>query len=329
MTPTHTSTPLSSRAAPHCRCGVPCLHHGGLAHIGRPSAASVEAVQTSGGGSGSGEHGWHGASAPSIDRSSSLSLSLSNIRDTLIKLEDTIIFSLIARSEFKSNDLAYQSGGIQVPGFCREGKRYSLMEWILFETEQTHGKIRRYTSPDELAFFKDELPPLVLPPLQFPDVLAPYSDSIDYNPKIMQMYLHKVIPSITQPGDDNNYGSTCLLDVNLLQSLSKRIHYGKFVAEAKFLAQTEEYTKLIKAQDADGIMALLTDLPQEKRVIDRVRRKASVFGQDMDAHIDDPDDIILKVNPSAVADLYKNHIMPLTKDVEVDYLLRRLEWEKR
>lgn len=32
------------------------------------------------------------------------------------------------------------------------------------------------------------------------------------------------------------------------QALSKRIHYGKFVAEAKFVAQTEEYTQLILAK---------------------------------------------------------------------------------
>ena len=40
--------------------------------------------------------------------------------------------------------------------------------------------------------------------------------------------------AITVPGDDNNYGSSSMLDVTLLQALSKRIHYGMFVAEAKF-----------------------------------------------------------------------------------------------
>lgn len=104
-----------------------------------------------------------------------------------------------------------------MPGFCGEGRRYSFLEWLLFETEQTHAKIRRYTSPDELAFFPDDLPPLVLPPLQFPQVLAPYSKDINYNPKIMNIYLKEVIPAISEPGDDKNYGSSCLLDVTLLQ----------------------------------------------------------------------------------------------------------------
>ena len=50
------------------------------------------------------------------------------------------------------------------------------------------------------------------------------------------------------------------------QALSKRIHYGKFVAEAKFLANTEEYSSLIRQQDADGLMRLLTDEAVEAKV---------------------------------------------------------------
>lgn len=44
-----------------------------------------------------------------------------------------------------------------------------------------------------------------------------------------------------------------------LQALSKRIHYGKFVAEAKFRANEAAYSALIKARDAEGIMDALTD----------------------------------------------------------------------
>lgn len=104
-----------------------------------------------------------------------------------------------------------------MPGFCSEGKQYSFLEWLLFETEQVHGKIRRYTSPDEHPFFPKDLPPLVLAPLEYPSVLAPFSDEINYNPAIMRMYIEEVIPAITEPGSDNNHGSSCLIDVTLLQ----------------------------------------------------------------------------------------------------------------
>ena len=50
------------------------------------------------------------------------------------------------------------------------------------------------------------------------------------------------------------------------QALSKRIHYGKFVAEAKFRAQPEEYGALIRQRDAAGLMRLLTDEAVEAKV---------------------------------------------------------------
>ena len=53
--------------------------------------------------------------------------------------------------------------------------------------------------------------------------------------------------------------SHMLTSLECQQALSKRIHYGKFVAEAKFLARTEEYSRLIRSGDVEGIMRLLTD----------------------------------------------------------------------
>ena len=54
-----------------------------------------------------------------------------------------------------------------IPGYAADGRQYSLLEYLLWETEQMHGRIRRYTSPDEHAFFPRDLPPLVLPPIQY------------------------------------------------------------------------------------------------------------------------------------------------------------------
>lgn len=34
-----------------------------------------------------------------------------------------------------------------------------------------------------------------------------------------------------------------------------------------------------------------------------------------------------KIDPDTVASLFRDWVMPLTKDVEVLYLLRRLEWD--
>jgi hypothetical protein len=66
----------------------------------------------------------------------SSALSLANIRQTLIRLEDTIIFSLIERAQFARNEPVYQPDAIPVPGFRPDGRRYSLLEYLLRETEQ-------------------------------------------------------------------------------------------------------------------------------------------------------------------------------------------------
>ena len=65
-------------------------------------------------------------------------LSLERIRSVLIRLEDTIIFSLIERAQFAHNPRIYERGGVkelQEIGF--EG---SWFDWFLKETESFHGK---------------------------------------------------------------------------------------------------------------------------------------------------------------------------------------------
>ncbi|KAL4451201.1 hypothetical protein ABPG77_009273 [Micractinium sp. CCAP 211/92] len=266
------------------------------------------------------------AAAPDADLSSALSLA--NIRQTLIRLEDTIIFALIERAQFARNDAVYQPEAIPVPGFRPDGRRYSLFEYLLRETEQVHGRIRRYTSPDEYPFFPEDLPPLVLPPITYEQVLAPCA-LVNINTSIMDMYLEHLLPEITGPGDDHNYGSSAMNDVTALQALSKRIHYGMFVAEAKFRKQTAEYTQLIQRQDGDAILELLTDRAVELKVIERVRLKAATFGQELDvsgaAAGANGAGGSYKVRPEVVAQLYEQWVMPLTKEVEVQYLLRRLD----
>ncbi len=82
----------------------------------------------------------------------------------------------------------------------------------------------------------------------------------------MDLYLQELMPGITEPGDDNNYGSAAMQDVLCLQALSKRIHYGKFVAEAKYRAHPEQYEQLIQNRDHDAIMSTLTNEDVEKKV---------------------------------------------------------------
>eukprot|EP00892_Ulva_mutabilis_P001269 jgi/Ulvmu1/11142/UM071_0026.1 len=251
-------------------------------------------------------------------------VSLDFVRTQLIRQEDSIIFSLIERAQFLRNDNVYSPNGVPVPAYKADGQCFTFLEYLLMDTEAVHGRIRRYTSPDEHAFFPDALPAMVLPPTTGPSVLAAGADRINLNAKIMPLYLNTILPGITQPGDDANYGSAATQDVLALQALSKRIHFGKFIAEAKFCADPDTYTALVRGQDAAGLMALLTFPEQEARVVARVAAKAALFGQDIGAD-GRAQNTSYKVQPELVASLYQDWVMSLTKEVQVQYLLRRLD----
>ena len=49
-------------------------------------------------------------------------------------------------------------------------KQPSFLDFFFRETEKVHSLVRRYTSPDEHPFFPNELPPPVLPLIDFPQV---------------------------------------------------------------------------------------------------------------------------------------------------------------
>jgi len=257
-------------------------------------------------------------------------LDLQNIRATLIRQEDTILFQLIERAQFKRNAPIYLKGADFLAG---TGIERSFVDFMLFETESTHSKARRYTSPDEHPFFsKAELPPPILPPLVASPVLQPLQAiEVNINQQIYAKYINEILPIICKEGDDGQYGSAAVCDIQALQALSKRIHYGCFVAESKFLDKPEEYKKLQAAGDKEGIMELLTNKAVEERVIKRVSAKATAYGQEITDESSPvhgpaiPEDVLqkLKVNPTSMGQLYRDIIIPLTKDVEVDYLMQR------
>lgn len=257
-------------------------------------------------------------------------LSLDAIRSSLIRQEETIIFALIERAQFKRNTATCEPGHAAFASVLRPSAR-TFLDHMLLEHERLHATVRRYASPEEHAFFPARLPAPSLQQLPSSGgVLVP--NGINVNEQIRALYESTIIPSICAEGDDEQYGSATLCDIAALQAISKRVHYGKFVAESKFRSQTEEYTALIRARDAAGLMVLLTNSAVEERLLRRVRAKASTYGQD----IEDPTSAPAppgagagvaspKVDPETIVALYRDHVIPLTKEVEVLYLLQRLE----
>ena len=103
-----------------------------------------------------------------------------------------------------------------------------MLEFMLRESEQLGGKIRRYTSPDEHAFYRDDL--LVSPSYRRHAYLdpSPPAEAININERVMDMYVNNLLPALCEAGDDNNYGSTGLADIAPAQTIEKdRIHYHR------------------------------------------------------------------------------------------------------
>ncbi|KAK6345872.1 chorismate mutase aro7 [Orbilia blumenaviensis] len=271
----------------------------------------------------------------------SKALDLNYIRYQLIRLEDTIIFNLIERAQFPLNPTIYTpTPSLPLPDF-----KGSFMEWMLYQQELVYARVRRYQAPDEYPFFPavKQIEP-ILKPLAYPRLLHP--NDVNINPRIMEVYVNNILPAICRrSGVDNeaagsgdrgeqmeNYGSTAVADVAVLQALSRRIHFGKFVAESKFLDDPEGFTKLIKEKNSEEIGNRITKKKVEEEVLRRLRYKTQIYGRDPtlkpgEGGLDD-DVGVKKIDVEAVVKMYRDYVIPLTKDVEVDYLLQRLKEPK-
>jgi chorismate mutase len=208
-------------------------------------------------------------------------------------MEETIIFSLIERAQFMRNEAIYQ------PRAVTDTFDETFLDYFLIETERVHSRMRRYTSPDEHAFFPDRIVAPSLPLLNFPVVVKP--NKLNFNDKVKTLYTEKILPGICKQGDDGQYGSSAQADIITLQAISKRVHYGKFVAEAKFQEKPHLFAEYIRNKEYEqnschfsilvlsnellfstaAIEAALVNKAVENRLLERVHRKASTYGREI------------------------------------------------
>jgi chorismate mutase len=72
-------------------------------------------------------------------------------------------------------------------------------------------------------------------------------------------------------------------------------------------------------------MKLLTFKSVEEMVKKRVEKKATLFGQEISLNSSDDNNGKQKFDPSVASKLYEKWVIPLTKEVQVEYLLQRLD----
>jgi len=245
-----------------------------------------------------------------------ISLSMLNLNIITLKLEgleETIIYHLIERVQFKKNLIVYKPGKSGFQGYSSK----SLLDIRLLFQEQMDAQFGRYCVPEERPFNK-KLPALRrkvnLP--QYPLALKNFNE-INLTSKIKKRY-HKLMQDICQAGDDGQYGSSVENDIYALQAISRRIHYGAmFVAESKFRSNTEFYRSLINGADYQALKKALTRQKVEEEIISRVKDKVTYAQAKVNPKIR------VLIDPEKIITYYRNTIIPLTKEGEIIYLMKR------
>lgn len=105
-----------------------------------------------------------------------------------------------------------------------------------------------------------------------------------------------------------NYGSTAVSDVACLQALSRRIHFGKFVAEAKFREDPQRFAAMIRAHDLDALEKAITNEAVEIQVLKRLELKARTYGTDPIEDGKTGNAAAPKINVEAVVGMYRDYV---------------------
>lgn len=93
-----------------------------------------------------------------------------------------------------------------------------------------------------------------------------------------------------------------------------------FVSESKFRSCPADFVPHILDPAPDKLEALITKPAVEAAVLERLAKKARLYGGELDAN----GEVIptkIKVDVEQIVGLYRDHMIPLTKEVEVGGLL--------
>ena len=226
--------------------------------------------------------------------------------------EETIIFNILNRAQYRYNPAVYDPGKSGFAGFAG-----SLFDKRLMDQEMLDAGYGRFTSPEERPFNRNlasaERDFEVIPT----GIILADLNQVNLTAEIRAAYL-SLVPRICGQGEDKHFGSSAEHDVAAFRAISERIHYGVFyVAERKFLDHPEKYTPLIESCNPKGLTALLTRSEVEERILRRVMEKVNLYQSGAN-----PKTRKL-VDPDVIAAFYREHIIPLTKKGEVQYLLSR------
>lgn len=247
-----------------------------------------------------------------------VTLDLGLIAAHLEGLEETIIHRLIDRAQFAANPTAYAPGE---SGFSGAGEK-SLFDMRLRYQEEMDAAFGRYYVPEERPFHRDLPPPKRSVHLPDSPLAVGDWDLVNMTPALVEGYLRFLARLCTRapglPDDDGQYGSSVEHDVLAIQAIARRVHFGAlYVAESKYRGEPEAYDTLIGSGDRAGVETKITRPEVEQRILRRVADKVDYIQATIN------ETVRSKIDSALVLDLYRDLIIPLTKQGEVRYLFNR------
>lgn len=208
-------------------------------------------------------------------------MNLHETRYELVNLEQSILFALIERSQKGYNSKLYNN-------FNNYISKIEILN-------------------EDFGVFKENRKSL------FTLVSDEISENI--NKKILNGYLDYILPLIKNV-DAEAEPPFFTKDYEIIYLISKRVNLGFDVAENKYFTDKSEFDKHIKSGDRKKIMEMITDAEVEQKVLDRVAAKSESYLLHGNVSVERNSEI-----KSAMIKIYKEIIIPYTKEVEVQYLL--------
>lgn len=219
--------------------------------------------------------------------------SLGQARHDLMLLEDRLVLAFIRRSRFKVNPHIYSGGGKEI------------FDPFLLVGDQDQGICPGLSYPTRQPFSPIMQPPFAESEKRNPLIVG---NPINLNSRIVPVYLSQ-LPYFCECGDDQDYKQVAEIDIACLRLLSERVHSGVLVAEAKYRAAQGRYNQLVSFGFREAVEDRLRDRKTEGEVLARVRQKAR-----SKRHL---------FNATAFEALYRDHIIPMTIEAEVEHIFRR------
>lgn len=127
--------------------------------------------------------------------------------------------------------------------------------------------------------------------------------------KLLSFYFSDFLPVNCGSGELPTV-SVFFKDLNILSHISQRMQLGICVAKAKFQTEPELYRKLAAENNIKEINKQLTNSEVEQKILLRVEEKTKQCGF-----------VNPLFKPQAAVSFFKDCIIPLTKEIELEYLL--------